>query len=611
MTRAIPKLQPSLFDELIIDNFAGGGGASLGMEMALGRAVDIAINHDPKALGMHEANHPYTTHYPTDVWEVDPVAVCKGRPVGLAWFSPDCKHFSKAKGGKPVSRKIRGLAWVVIKWAEKVKPRVIMLENVEEFQEWGPLVPACADKFGNHKRDRYGNLVWMPCPINKGATFFKWVGRLKKIGYRVDWRELMACDYGAPTIRKRLFLIARCDGLPIVWPQPTHGDPKSSAVKKGKLKPWRTAAECIDWTIPCPSIFDRKRPLADNTLRRIAKGIRRFVIDSPDPFVITYYGSRLKNDVDFRGFSLDEPVRTATTENRFGVVAPYIVPLTHHGNRPNHDVEEPFRTVTGANRGELAVIYPHIQRQFGHSIGHDISSPAATATAGGSGKSAVVCGFVVKHYGGVVGVKASTPFPTITQRGTQNQIATSHLIKLRGTCRHGQKVDHPAPTNTAGGLHTGEIRCFIVKYYGNSIGQEYLEPLHTITSKDRLALVSVESFNPPLTDEQRYRAWQIARLMEEFDEPEPQRIIPGPRHSAIFVHGGIMVDIGMRMMSPRELFTAQGFPSDYVIAPIVEGKALTKTDQVRMCGNSVSPFPAMALVKANVEIKAGVLSKVA
>ena len=306
MTRGVPRLQPGLWDELIVDNFAGGGGASLGIEWGLGRGVDIAINHDREAVEMHKANHPWTKHYTEDVWDVDPVKVCKGRSVGLAWFSPDCKHFSKAKGGQPVSRKIRGLAWVAVKWGKKKSPRVIMLENVEEFQDWGPLIHVC-DSDGKPKFDSEGRPVMMPCGVNKGKTFYLWVHRLEQLGYKVDWRELRACDYGAPTIRKRLFLIARRDGLPIVWPDPTHGDPKSEEVKSGKLQPWKTAADCIDWSIPCHSIFltkeearavGVKRPLADATMRRIAKGVMRYVIESLEPFVVTYYGDK---GGEFRG----------------------------------------------------------------------------------------------------------------------------------------------------------------------------------------------------------------------------------------------------------------------------------------------------------------------
>jgi DNA (cytosine-5)-methyltransferase 1 len=260
--RIPPQMGLNFSGEITVDNFAGGGGASTGIEAGLGRPVDIAINHDPASIAMHEVNHPHTRHYCESVWDIDPRKVCAGRPVGLAWFSPDCKHFSKAKGGKPVEKKIRGLAWVVLRWAATVHPRVIMLENVEEFITWGPLTT-----------DPEGNCY--PCPKKKGRTFNSFVNALKRHSYTVEWKELRACDYGAPTIRKRLFLVARCDGQPISWPEPTHGDPKSAAVKSGQLKPWRTAAECIDWSLPCPSIFDRKKPLAEATLRRIAKGTSR------------------------------------------------------------------------------------------------------------------------------------------------------------------------------------------------------------------------------------------------------------------------------------------------------------------------------------------------
>lgn len=286
--------------ELIIDNFAGGGGASCGIELALGRHVDIAINHDPEAVGMHAMNHPQTEHHCESVWDVDPLDLVKGRPVGLAWFSPDCKHFSKAKGGKPRDKKIRGLAWVAMRWAALVRPRVIFLENVEEFKTWGPLL-----EDGN------------PCPQRKGDTFRSFVRQLQEKGYVVDWRELRACDFGAPTIRKRLFLIARCDGKPIVWPEPTHGAPTSAAVLAKQRKPWRTAAECIDWSIQCPSIFERTKPLAEATQRRIARGLRRYVIDSADPFIVKLQQNSI-------GQPLGEPLHTvmAGTTRVFFVAAP-------------------------------------------------------------------------------------------------------------------------------------------------------------------------------------------------------------------------------------------------------------------------------------------------
>jgi DNA (cytosine-5)-methyltransferase 1 len=449
------------FGEISVDNFAGGGGATMGIEWALGRPVDIAINHNPIALAMHEVNHPQTKHFCESVWDIDPRIVCDGRPVGLAWFSPDCRHFSKAKGSAPVSPRVRGLAWVVLKWIGTVRPRVIMLENVEEFVTWGPLL-----------RDENGDM-W-PDPKRKGQTFAAFINAIKRQGYNVETCERRAMNAGAPTIRKRLFLIARCDGLPIIWPAATHGP---------GLKPYRTAADhVIDWSIPCPSIFSRKRPLAENTLRRIAEGLRRFVIESPNPFIVSYYGKP-----QFRGQSIDEPLRTLTTENRF----------------------------------------------------------------------ALVTAFMAKHYGGVVGVPIDTPLPTITARGTQNQIVTSHLLKLRNN-QFGQDARAPLPTITAGGGHVGEVRAFLMKYYGQGgQWQSVAEPLHTVPTRARMGLVMVK----------------------------------GELHQ--------IVDIGMRMLTPRELFRAQGFPENYIIDRDAKGNKITVTNQTHMCGNSVSPYEAEALVRAN------------
>ncbi|MDD3814419.1 MAG: DNA cytosine methyltransferase [Desulfocapsaceae bacterium] len=557
MTRAIPKLQPGLFDELIIDNFAGGGGASTGIEMALGRAVDIAINHDGEAVAMHMANHPYTTHYCEDVWTVDPCQIVKGRPVGLAWFSPDCKHFSKAKGGKPVARKIRGLAWVVVRYAQKVRPRVIMLENVEEFQDWGPLVHVCDDS-GHKKMDVAGHPVMMPCGVNKGKTFYLWVSRLERLGYRVEWKELRACDYGAPTIRKRLFLVARCDGLPIVWPEPTHGDPKSEAVKKGKLQPWRTAADCIDWSIPAPSIFERKRPLADATMRRIAKGIMRYVVNNPDPFIVplTHHGERRTNDIN-------EPLPTITAAHR-GELAMVVPVCTEHANASSPrcmPADEPLRTICASTKGgHHALIEAFLAKHNGKSVGSGTDEPATTIT--GKSKDSLVTAHLVRQFGQSVGSSPVDPVGTITSGGLgKTGLVTSHLVKLRGTCRDGQEVTRPMPTITASGTHVGEVRAFLLKYYGSDQDPQLLDPLHTITTKDRFGLVTVSG--------EQYR----------------------------------IVDIGLRMLSPRELFRAQGFDDSYIIDLLYNGKPLTKTAQVRMCGNSVSQYPAAALVRANVQIQ--------
>lgn len=522
-------------DEIIVDSFAGGGGASLGIELALGRSPDIAINHDAEAIAMHAVNHPGTKHYCESVWKVDPKQAVAGRKVGLAWFSPDCKHFSKAKGGKPVEKKIRGLAWVVIRWAQAVRPRVICLENVEEFRTWGPLL-------ADGKPDR----------AKKGRTFKAWVARLKKLGYVVDWRELRACDYGAPTTRKRLFMIARCDGQPIVWPEPTHGETAGLF----KLEPYRTAAECITWDIPCPSIFERERPLAEATLRRIARGVKRYVLDSPKPFIV----SNMTNNVPR---SVDEPVTTILSGNHKMLVEPFVTPLTHHGERKGTSINEPFPTVTGAHRGELALIAPTmVQTSWGEREGQaprclDIEKPLGTVVGGGI-KQAVVAAYLAKHNDGhgATGQDARTPTDTVTSKDTK-ALVTSHLMKLNQNSI-GQDHREPIDTVMAGATRFAEVRAFLVKYYGNEKdGHELADPMATVTTKDRFALVTVEG--------------EIYAIS----------------------------DIGMRMLVPRELFRAQGFPDRYVIDPPVRGKPLSKTAQVRMAGNSVCPPIAAAIIRAN------------
>jgi DNA (cytosine-5)-methyltransferase 1 len=535
--------------EIIVDNFAGGGGASTGIGHAVGRSPDIAINHDPDAIAMHTVNHPDCEHYCESVWDVVPRDVVAGRPVGLVWLSPDCKHFSKAKGGTPVNKKIRGLAWVALRWAAQVRPRVIMLENVEEFTTWGPLL---IEQDGNARPD----------PAQKGRTFNSFINALRRQGYQVDWRELRACDYGAPTIRKRLFLIARRDGAPIVWPKPTHGAPDSAEVKAGKLLPWHTAADIIDWSIPCPSIFERKRPLAENTLRRIAKGLERFVINAAEPFIVKCNHTSTKTKYEaFRGQGIGEPLQTITQSPGFAVVEPTLTPfITEHANashQRNMPADEPLRTICAQVKGgHFALVAPVIARQFGESVGHDISAPLGTVTAGGGGKSQLVTAFLAKHYTGVTGAKLQAPLPTVTTVD-HNALVTSHLVKLRGTCQHGQPVTEPMPTVTAGGLHIGEVRAFLLKYYGTDSTIPCSEPLHTVTVRDRFGLVTVRG--------------------EDYQ----------------------MVDIGMRMLEPHELFAAQGFPADYVIDRDANGKRFTKTAQVARCGNAVCPPLAEALVSAN------------
>jgi DNA (cytosine-5)-methyltransferase 1 len=443
-------------NELIVDSFAGGGGASTGIEWALGRSPDIAINHSPAAIAMHALNHPATKHYCEDVWQVDPREATGGRPVGLAWFSPDCTHFSKAKGGKPRSKKIRGLAWVVYRWAKAVRPRVICLENVEEFADWGPLLDD-----------------GRPCPLRRGLTFRRWWRQLENLGYEIDGRELRACDYGAPTSRKRLFVIARCDGLPIVWPEPTHGP---------GLQPHRTAAECIDWDLRCPSIFGRKKDLAEATLRRIAHGVVRYVVNAHQPYLvlsIDHQSSGPEGGLRPAG----DPLTTITAKARHALIAPTLV-QTGYGERDGQ-----------------APRVPGLDKPLG--------------TVVGTGKHALVAAFLAKHYGGVVGQPLQQTIGTITGRD-----------------------------------HHSLVMAFLLKYYGTDQDPRLLDPLHTITSRDRFGLVTVQG--------------------------QPHYI----------------ADIGMRMLQPPELFKAQGFPDDVHLLG-------SKSSQVELCGNSVSPPVAAAIVRAN------------
>ena len=528
--------------EIIVDNFAGGGGASTGIELATGRSVDIAINHDPAAIAMHRANHPETEHYCESVWDVDPREIAAGRPVGLVWLSPDCKHFSKAKGGKPVEKTIRGLAWIAVRWAATVRPRVIMLENVEEFKTWGPLL-----------KNGY------PDPDQKGRTFNCFVNALRRQGYNVEWRELRACDYGAPTIRKRLFLVARRDGRPIVWPEPSHGAPDSPEVKAGKRQPWRTAAEIIDWSIPCPSIFERKKELADNTKRRIARGIQKFVINNPNPFIVRVNHSGSNHHYCD---SIEEPFKTITSKNGWGLVTPYIARIGQTGfggDRLQYEMEDPLTTIT--TKAEHLLVSPTlIQMGYGDPEGKrvlDLDKPIGTVTAGGN-KFAIAAASLIKHYGGNYtgsGNDLEDPLSTVTTVD-HNALVTSHLMILRNN-QFGQEVTEPIPTVTAGGGHVAEVRAFLIAYYGSSVGQDLSEPLQTVVTKDRFGLVTIEGVD-----------YQI-------------------------------VDIGMRMLEPHELFAAQGFPSNYIIEVDADGKKYSKSAQVARCGNAVPPPFAKALVKAN------------
>lgn len=544
-----PQFGLDLAYELVIDLFAGGGGASTGIEQAIGRPVDIAVNHDPQAVALHRANHPQTEHFTCDVFEIDPLTVTDGRPVGLLWASPDCKHFSKAKGGKPVSKKIRGLAWVVIKWAKLAKPRVIHLENVEEFKTWGPLT---ADG--------------MPCPERKGSTFRRWTAQLENLGYKVEFKELRGCDYGAPTIRKRLFMVARCDGLPIVWPEPTHA---AKPAKGSKLKPWRTAADCIDWSHPCPSIFERSRELAPATMRRIAHGVKRYVLENPKPFIVpvTHQG-------DSRVHGIDEPLRTITTAQRgeFALLSPTLI-QTGYGERPGQaprvpGLDKPLGTCVDGQKHALVAAFM-AQHNTG-VVGHHMTEPMSTIVGKGCTQALVSANLIDSAHSDVSpsGKKRwshgnrpiTNPVPTVTANGGNAALVTSNLVKLRGTS-NSAATDAPLGTVSAGGWHHAEVRAFLIRYFGTDQDPRIDEPLHTVTTKHRDAVVTVEG-----TDY-------------------------------------FIADIGMRMLQPRELYRAQGFPDSYIIDWGIDAEGqritLTKGAQVRMCGNSVCPPLSRALVAAN------------
>jgi len=550
--------------EIIVDLFAGGGGASLGIEQAFGRSPDVAVNHSADAIAMHQANHPSTTHLQCDVFEVDPLVATGGRQVGLLWASPDCKHFSKAKGGKPRSKKIRSLAWVVVKWAKKVRPRVIMLENVEEFVTWGPLGP-----------DQ------QPDPKKKGQTFRRWVAQLRGCGYKVEWKELRACDYGTPTIRKRFFLIARCDGRPIVWPQPTHGKPGSIEVRKGKRLPWRTAAECIDFSLPCPSIFltkeearavGCKRPLAEATMKRIAKGVKRFVLDAAQPFIVrTAHGDVGTNGSRRWGKSehdVAEPMPTVTASPDFAMVAPVLTEHANASRAASWSPIEPLRTQCAEVKGghfALATAFLTKYRADNAGSAADVPFPTITANGdsdrpGGNPPLAVVAAHLEQANAGNYtgdGRPASAPLSTILGTGSQQRLVASSMVKLRGD-NVGSPTDTPLHTVSAQGFHHAEVRAFLIAYYGNEKdGRGCAEPMGTVVSRERFGLVTVDG-----TD------YAIA-------------------------------DIGLRMLTPRELFRAQGFPETYVIDRGANGRKLPKDAQVRACGNSVCPPLARALVAAN------------
>ena len=575
--------------ELIVDNFAGGGGASTGIELATGYSVDIAINHDPEAIKMHKANHPNTKHYCENVWTVDPVKACKGHPVGLAWFSPDCKHFSKAKGGKPKDKNIRGLAWVACRWAGLVRPRVIMLENVEEFRTWGPL-----------------NRRHHPIKIKRGKTFKKFVQQLTDLGYKVEFRELVAADYGAPTMRKRFFMIARCDGKPIVWPKPTHAPADSEAVKAGLLKPYVGAYTQIDFSKPCPSIFDTSeeikekygiravRPLAPKTMDRIARGLKKFVLDNPEPFIIqckfnndaqdirkplgtiTTIGSHLLVEpymvqIGQTGFAADrskdvrEPLTTIVSKNEHCLIEPKLAPIIDKAYGGNYQgsgssVDKPIDTITTVdhNRLVMPVLAPYMGTNTTNHPGGNCKDPIHTITTGN--QQCLISPTLIQYHsetaqGEVRGQTIKDPIMTV-DGSNRYGLVTSFLSKFykSGT---GQDLREPLHTITTSPGHFGEVRAFLVKYYGQGTGQDIKEPLDTITSRDRFGLVTIEGVD-----------YQI-------------------------------VDIGLRMLEPRELYGCQGFPEDYIIDHDYTGKTYPRSEQVRRCGNAVCPPIPAALVRAN------------
>lgn len=576
--------QIDLLGEIIVDNFAGGGGASTGMELATGRPVDIAINHDPDAILMHKTNHPYTEHLQASVWDVDPREVCRGRPVGLAWFSPDCKHFSKAKGAALVDRNIRGLAWIVLRWAALVRPRVIMLENVEEFVTWGPV--------------RKGK----PVKKKTGQTFRKWKFQLEELGYQIEHREIVAADLGAPTTRKRFVLIARCDGRPIVWPERTHAPRDSEEVRTGKLLPWRSAAEIIDWSVPSYSVFASKqeikekygvnavRPLADNTMRRVIRGVDKFTIRSGEPFIVECNHG---GDGHTRGVA--EPVNTVTGKYTGGICEPLFAPVTFSNtngsvgfpaNKPVHTITTdgkqilssasliqyhteqtenvrangmgaPLPTADTSNRYGLTTA--NLVEYFSTGRPIDVTEPMHTVTS--HDREAVVCAHISKYFGGVVGAGLAEPMPTVTA------------------------IDHNALT-----------AAHVVEFKGRDIGQHPRKPLRTITASAG-EFATCHAYLAKADGRDLMHWPEIRALLNKHcgysladDEVLLLRI------------GGVfyfIADILLRMLMPRELYNAMGFPPDYKIERDYMGNEYGKTKQVARCGNAVCPPMATALVRAN------------
>lgn len=692
MKRDAFTLSLDLGHELVVDNFAGGGGASTALAIALGREPDIAINHNGEALCMHAANHPTTKHYTEDVFLVHPGFITKQQPIGIGWFSPTCTHFSKAKGGNLLNQKVRGLAWVTIKWAVMQMPRLMFLENVEEFQGWGPL-DAAGRPIKEHKGRTFNAFVMaLTTGIPQGhpdlAEIHDTLGadfpieRLYTgLGYKVEWKVMKACDFGAPTIRKRLFMVMRRDGHPIVWPAPTHGPRDSADVKAGRLLPYKSAADCIDWSIPCPSIFGRKKPLKPATLRRVGKGHERYVVNAAEPYIVGQGGPIYAG----KPKSVSEPFGTLTTENHRAVVLPTVMPLTHQGVDRIHNPDEPMPTVTCANRGELAlavasmvqmgygeapgqspraldlghplgtivagggkhaVVAAHITKFNTGSIGHAVDDPLATITSGGgaarpagaahglglvaaslvqyySGGSqnadadapmpaivtkdriGVTCAYLAKHYKGVVGASVEAPMPTVTT-SDHTSVITAHLVGIdnqRNGPRDTWPVDAPLGTIVTENRHA-VVTSNLVQLRGTSTAADVAEPLGTVTAGGQhhaevRTTLAAEGERSAKRQAIREFLWEYCPSLKGVERPE-----------LLTIHGVVMevVDIGLRMLRPRELANAQGFPADYILDPVYtsinkRGKTVSKplsgSAQVRMIGNSVSPPPAIALIKAN------------
>ena len=625
--------QETMTGEIIVDNFAGGGGASTGIEIATGRLVALAVNHDPAAILMHRTNHPYTEHFQASVWDIDPKAVCRGRPVGLAWFSPDCKHFSKAKGAALVDRKIRGLAWITLRWAATVRPRVIILENVEEFQTWGPV--------------RKGK------PVKKlaGTTFRKFIDQLTELGYTVEYRELIAADYGAPTSRKRFYLVARCDGKPIVWPEPTHSKTGADGLPK-----WRSAAEIIDWSLPCPSVFATKaeimdryglkavRPLAKNTMRRIIRGVDKFTLRSGKPFIVpTGYGERkgqaprvhdidapvptivgtgkenlcrpllapvtVTNTSNSVGGTVGAPVHTVTTAGNQMLVTPFLAECNHSGGGHIAPVGDAHKTITAKHTGGIVapslIQYHTEQTESVRASG--LGTPINTVDA--SNRYGLTCANLVEYYTGGRPLDVQDPLHTVTSHDREAVVA-AHIAKYYGGVV-GEKVGEPLPTVTAID-HNAVCAAHVVKFKGDNVGTPPSEPLQTVTAsagKERACsggtFAVCKAYLTKIRSGDDLGHWpEIRALLNEFCG----YTLADDEVLLLEINGVLyyIADIGLRMLSPRELYNAMGFPPDYIIDRDYLGNEYKKSAQVARCGNAVCPPVASALVRANLPEWCGV-----